>query len=373
MAEAAPTPPPLRVALAGLGFGEKVLLPALRDCSATVPVALWHPRQERLDAACQAADLPGHRDFDDLLADPAIEAVVIATPPAPRFDLARRALEAGKPLLLEKPVALDAHQVEDLQRLALARRLTVAVDFEYRAVPVFQQLAALLEQGVLGEPWLVKLDWLMSSRADPARPWTWYSQAASGGGVLGALGTHAFDLLHWLVGPGTLQAARLSTAIRERPLPAAAPGERSRMAAVDAEDIALLQLELETASGRPLPAQVSLAAVTRPGRGYWIEIYGSEGSVVLGSPNQVDYVHGFKLQQAGPGGTLQELAADPQLAFPQAWPDGRVAPVRRLITWWAQAAREGRPMVPGLAEAALSQRVCDLALVSADTGLRQSL
>jgi predicted dehydrogenase len=128
-------------------------------------------------------------------------AVVIATPPAPRHGLARAALEAGKHLMLEKPVGLNSDEVADLQRLALERGLCVAVDFEYRAVPLFQQLAHLLQEGVLGEPWLVKLDWLMASRADAARPWSWYSSAAAGGGVLGALGTHAFDLLHWLVGP----------------------------------------------------------------------------------------------------------------------------------------------------------------------------
>ena len=354
-------PPPLKVALAGLGFGEKVLLPALRDCPATEPVALWHPRQERLEAACRTADLPGSSDFDALLNNPAIEALVIATPPAPRFDLARRALEAGKHLLLEKPVALDAYQVEELQRLALARRLTVAVDFEYRAVPLFQQLAALLEQGVLGEPWLVKLDWLMSSRADPGRPWTWNSQAASGGGVLGALGTHAFDLLHWLVGPATLQAARLSTAIRERPLPAAATGESSGMARVDAEDIALLQLDLEDRRGRVVPAQINLAAVTRQGRGCWLELYGSEATLVLGSSNQTDYVHGFQLWMARPGEALRLLEPDPTLIWPRTWEDGRIAPVRRLLGWWAAAARQDRPMVPGLTEAVLSQRLCDQA------------
>ena len=363
------SPRPLGVAIAGLGFGEKVHLPALRDCPLTEPVALWHPRQERLDQACTAAELPGFSEFEALLADPRVDALVIATPPEPRMALAEAAIAAGKHLLLEKPVALEAAQIEALQRQAIAAGVCVAVDFEYRAVPAFQQLHALLQSNPVGTPWLVKLDWLMGSRADAARPWNWYSQRAAGGGVLGSLGTHAFDTLHWLLGPTRSLSASRSLAIPHRPL---ADGS-GRLASVDAEDIALLQLELETASGRPLPAQVSLAAVTRPGRGYWIEIYGSEGSVVLGSPNQVDYVHGFKLQQAGPGGTLQELAADPQLAFPHAWPDGRVAPVRRLITWWAQAAREGRPMVPGLAEAALSQRVCDLALVSADTGLRQSL
>jgi predicted dehydrogenase len=120
-----------------------------------------------------------------MLADPAIDAVVIATPPAARFALAQAALRAGKHLLLEKPVALHSDQVLALQKLALQQGCVVAVDFEYRAVPLFQQLAALLAQGALGDPWLVKLDWLMSSRADASRPWSWYSQAAAGGGVLG--------------------------------------------------------------------------------------------------------------------------------------------------------------------------------------------
>ena len=369
MATTTPAARPLRVAVAGLGFGEKVHLPALRQCPLTEPVALWHPRRERLDQACAAAELPGFTEFEALLVDPRVEALVIATPPAARFELAQAAIAAGKHLLLEKPVALDAPQIEELQRQALQAGVTVAVDFEYRAVPLFQQLKQLLAQGAVGSPWLVKLDWLMGSRADAARPWNWYSQRAAGGGVLGSLGTHAIDTLHWLVGPTRSLSALRSLAIPQRPL---ADGS-GRMAAVDAEDIALLQLELEGASGERLPAQLSLASVTRPGRGYWIEIYGSEGSLVLGSGNQTDYVHGFQLWQARQGGVLEEVGADPGLAFPHVWPDGRVAPVQRLIGWWAQAAREGRPMVPGLAEAALSQAVCDAALDAADSGLRQDL
>ena len=347
---------PLRVAIAGLGFGEKVHLIALRDCPLTEPVALWHPRAERLAQACQAHDLPGSSDFEALLADPGIDALVIATPPEPRLAMASAALAAGKPLLLEKPVALEAEAIESLQRLALQRHLAVAVDFEYRAVPVFQQLAALLEQEVLGTPWLVKFDWLMSSRADARRPWSWYSSAAAGGGVLGALGTHAFDILHWLIGPGRDVRGRLSTAIRERPRPDGSGQER-----VDAEDVALIQLELEDRRGRTVPCQLSLASVARNGRGCWLELYGSEATLVLGSDNQSDYVHGFQLWMARPGEPLRPVPADPTLAFARTWEDGRIAPVRRLIGWWAEAVREGRPMVPGLAEAVASQRGCDLA------------
>jgi hypothetical protein len=363
----------LRVAVAGLGFGEQVHLPALAACPLTEPVALWHPRAERLEQACAATGLPGFSSFEALLADPGIDALVIATPPGPRFDLAKAAIAAGKHLLLEKPVALNAEQVQELQRLALAAGVCVGVDFEYRAVPLFQQLAALLQQGAIGTPWLVKLDWLMGSRADPDRPWSWYSQRSAGGGVLGALGTHAFDTLHWLVGPTRALSAQCSTAITERPLAGsrgAKTGADQARGPVDAEDIALVQLDLETASGQVVPAQLSLASVARPGRGYWIEIYGSEGSLVLGSSNQGDYVHGFQLWQARAGEGLQPVEPDPQLAFERTWVDGRVAPVQRILHGWATAVGEAKPLVPGLSEAVLSQACCDLALRSARDGLR---
>lgn len=353
-------PAPLRVAVAGLGFGEKVHLPALRDCPLTEPVALWHPRRARLDQAAADHGLPVYDDFEALLAAPGIDALVIATPPGPRFDLARQALLAGKHLLLEKPVAAATEQVRELQRLALAQRRCVAVDFEYRAVPLFQQLAALLREGVLGEPWLIRFDWLMSSRADASRPHSWYSEVAAGGGVLGSLGTHAFDILHWLVGPTLDLDARLSTAIPERPL---ADGS-GRLVRGDAEDIALIQMQLQDSAGRAVPAQLSLASVCRAGRGCWLELYGSDGTLVLGSDNQADYVHGFQLWHARAGEPLRPLAADPALAFPRTWGDGRIAPVRRLISWWAEAIAAGRPMLPGLAEAVASQHCCDLARAS---------
>ncbi|MBM5827496.1 MAG: Gfo/Idh/MocA family oxidoreductase [Cyanobacteria bacterium M_surface_7_m2_040] len=350
------TPAPLRVAVAGLGFGEQVHLEALKASPQWEPVALWHPRPERLEQALARHGLRGSTEFAALLDDPGIDAVVIATPPGPRFALARAALEAGKHLMLEKPVALDAEQVAELQRLALARGLSVAVDFEYRAVPLFQQLAQLLQQGVLGDPWLVRLDWLMASRADASRPWSWYSSAAEGGGVLGALGTHAFDLLHWLVGPTVELGAQLSTAISQRPHP-----HTKAPTPVDAEDIALIQLQLQGPGQRLVPAQMSLASVTRGGRGCWLELYGSEATLVLGSDNQSDYVHGFGLWIARAGEPLRAVAADPALAFRRTWGDGRIAPVERLHGWWAEAIRARRPMVPGLLEALSSQRCCDQA------------
>lgn len=345
---------PIGVAIAGLGFGEAVHLPALKANPELKPVALWHPRNERLQKACKEHDLTGHNDWSALLADPKVEAIILATPPGPRFELAQKALEAGKHLLLEKPVALHAEQVATLQRLAIGNRLSVAVDFEYRAVPLFMQAKRLLAEGAVGTPWLVKLDWLMSSRANASRPWNWYSQVEAGGGVIGALGTHAFDILHWLFGPTQSINGLLSTSIKERPDP-----KSGGSLEVSSEDVALAQLKLNSIEASDLPAQVSLTAIALQGRGCWLEIYGSKGSILLGSDNQKDYVHGFDLKAAVAGEPLRSISPDADLVFPSKWSDGRIAPVARIQGWWAESIRSGHPMVPGLAEGWASQQVCD--------------
>ena len=342
--------PPLRVAVAGLGFGRKVIVPALRATASTAVTALWHPDPQKATAAAQAEEAQGFSEFSALLEDPHVDAVVVATPPAVRADLARQAMAAGKPVFLEKPVALSAAEVRQLRIQALQSQLICGVDFEYRAVPLFQQLAERVQQGIVGQPWLVKLDWLMSSRADPGRPWSWYARRDQGGGVVGALGVHAFDLLTWLLGPVVSVQAKLSTAVTARPDPTS-----GWLRNCDAEDVALIQLTF----ARGGVAQVTLSSVTRNGRGMWLELYGSDAQVVLGSSNQKDYVHGFTLQVARHGEPLEPRAEESAYGFARTWPDGRIAPVARLLDGWATAVREGRPMVPGLAEGLASQVVAD--------------
>ncbi len=357
------------VAIAGLGFGESVHLPALKASKDLNPVAIWHPRKIRLEESCERNNLIGYGDWPQLLNDPKVNAIVIATPPAPRKQMAIAALEAGKHVLLEKPVALSSEEIAELQRLAINNRLSVAVDFEYRAVPLFMQTKRLLEENVVGQPWLIRLDWLMSSRANKSRPWNWYSQSDLGGGVIGALGTHAFDILHWLCGPSISVSGILSTSIKERHDP-----QTNTLLTVTSEDVAFAHLELSNPNYKSLvPAQVSLSSVSRNGRGFWLEIYGSEGTIFLGSDNQNDYVHGFGLWYAPSGEGLKSISCDKDLIFPKTWSDGRIAPVSRLQDWWAESIRSSQPMIPGLSEAWSSQKVCDKLRESSNSGQKITL
>tara|TARA_Y100001968_G_scaffold332947_1_gene393210 strand:+ start:183 stop:1283 length:1101 start_codon:yes stop_codon:yes gene_type:complete len=358
--------PKIGIAIAGLGFGESVHLPAIINSNYLKPTALWHPKGDQVNTSAAKYDIRAYSNWSELLSEGEIKGIIIATPPKPRFELAKEALLAGKHLLLEKPVALNYTQIEELQRLSINKKLSVAVDFEYRAVPLFMQAKRLLSSQILGKIWLVKFDWIMSSRSNPSRPWTWYSKKEEGGGVLGALGTHAFDILHWLIGPSASVNSYTSTTIKERP-----DMEVKKLRQVTSEDICLSQLELLSIhSNERIPAQVTLSSVSRNGRGCWIEIYGSEGSLILGSDNQKDYVHGFGLWLADKNGPLRNISPDEDINFQRTWTDGRIAPVGRIQNLWAESISYGNPIVPGLAEAVESQKVCDKVKQSAESGLK---
>ncbi len=356
----------IRVGLAGLGFGEKVHLPALYNSKALSPVGIWHPRKERLNKVLQDNNsLSGYKEWSTLINDPNIDAVIIATPPEHRFRLAIEALEAGKHLLLEKPIALNSEEILELQRISIKKRLSVAVDFEYRAVPLFMKAKRIIDENLIGTPWLIKLDWIMSSRADEKRTWNWYSEKEKGGGVIGALGTHAFDILHWFFGPTIEVKGSTSTSIKERFCPIDKTFKK-----VTSEDICLAQLNFSDMNSHSIvPAQVTLSSVSRHGRGFWIEIYGDKGTLILGSDNQKDYVHGFGLSFAEKGKKLYSIKPDDDLNFEKTWEDGRIAPVNRIHSWWAESINSGFPSIPGLSEGLSSQRVCEKLIDSAHSGM----
>ncbi len=356
---------PLRIAIAGLGFGESVHIPASVSNKNIELVGLWHPRPERLKEACNEHKLRAYDTWDDLVNDSNIDGIIIATPPAPRYELALEAIKAGKHLLLEKPICLNSDEVKELHRNALQRNLKIAVDYEYRAVPLFMQAKRIINSKKLEEPYFVKLDWLMSSRANPDRPWNWYSDKDSGGGVLGALGTHAFDMIHWLIGPTHSLSAINSTSIKER---VCTQSKSTRK--VTSEDVSISQLQIKTINNNLIPVQVNLSAVTQQSRGFSLEIYGSNGTLVLSSDNQSDYVHGFGLWYSTKGKVLKNIQPDADISFSKIWTDGRIAPVARIQSWWAQSIKEGTPVIPGLAEGLASQKVCDKIKESNSIGMK---
>ena len=358
------TPQKLRIAIAGLGFGRKIHLEALKESDYLIPTAIYHYKKEKGPSLENETGLNFYHDWETLIKSKDIDGIIIATSPESRFELAKKALENNKHLLLEKPVTLTSEEIEDLQRIALINNLSVCVDFEYRAVPLFLQTKKLIDEKILGKIYLIKLDWLMGSRSDPKRPWNWYSQKEKGGGVIGALGTHAFDMLNWFFGESTKVSGKLSTSIKERSLP-----DSSKLLKVTSEDICIANLEITDSDSTHIPCQVSLSSISKNGRGFSLEVYGSEGSLFLRSENQKDYVHGFNLKFSNKDDKTYNLPADPLYNFEKTWTDGRIAPVKRIHNLWAKSINNQTPVIPGLSEGLISQRICEAIRKSSESGI----
>ena len=351
----------LGVAVAGTGFGEKIHIPGFQAHPDTQVVAVYHRDINKAKAIAQSHHIPQSCDrLEDILALPDVEAVSISTPPFLHYEMAKLALQAGKHLLLEKPTTLSATEARELYQLAVANNVVAMMDFEFRFVPAWQLFAEYLAEDYVGQKRLIKIDWLVSSRADASRPWNWYAQKDKGGGALGAVGSHAFDYISWLFGPVRRLCGQLSTAIPERPDPA----EDGKLKPVDADDTCLVMLELADGT----PCQVCISSVTYQGRGHFVEVYGDRGTLVLGSENQKDYVHGFRLLAAPAGKPLTEVEIPNRLIFSRNYSDGRLAPFIQVVDQWVQGIDAGKAMIPSLGEGVYSQLLMDLTHQSHETG-----
>ncbi|MDR9898398.1 Gfo/Idh/MocA family oxidoreductase [Aetokthonos hydrillicola Thurmond2011] len=343
---------PIGIAVVGTGFGQKVHIPGFQAHPQTRVVAVYHRNIDKAKALAQAHDITYACDrITDIVSLPEVQAVSISTPPFLHYEMAKTVLEAGKHLLLEKPVTLNVDQAKELYQLAQEKGVIATVDFEFRFVPGWQLFYELLSQGYVGSKRLIKIDWLGSSRADATRPWNWYSRQDQGGGALGSLGSHSFDYIHWLFGSVRRLNAHLSTAIQQRPDPVT-----KELISVDSDDTCMVMLELADGT----PCQITISAVVHAKRTHWLEVYGDRGTLVLGSENQKDYIHGFHVWSSQPGSPLTEVEIPNHLLFPKNHADGRVSAFIRLVDQWVQGISQNETIVPSLREGIYSQLLMDL-------------
>ncbi|MFN3927764.1 MAG: Gfo/Idh/MocA family protein [Pseudanabaenaceae cyanobacterium] len=348
------------VGILGTGFGKSVHIPALRSHPYFKVVAIWGRTKATAQQVAEAEGIPYYSDnWQELINLPSVQVVSVTTPPFLHFAQASAALSAGKHVLLEKPVTLNVTEAIALQQLAEDRNLIIGVDFEFRCVPEWRYFHDLLQEGIVGTPRLITIEWLVAGRANPTRQWNWYSQKALGGGALGALASHSFDYIHWLFGKVAGLSAQLVTTIPTRPDSAGNPQP------VDSEDTCSLFLRLVDGT----PINLVISTVTYHGAGHWLAVYGDRGTLKLGSANLKDYIHGFQILQATPDRELLAFTPIPdEYKFTETFRDGRIAPVRAIYDRLANSILNGTPMIPSIQEGIASQRLIDLAQLSAQTG-----
>ena len=152
---------PVRVAVAGCGHWGRNLVRTFHALGALAAVHDPDPGASR--AAAETYGVPV-RSFDDLVADPEVDGVVIAAPAVEHAPLARRALEAGKHAFVEKPLALELADAEEICDLAESRGRVLMVGHLLQYHPAFQALEALIAGGALG-----RLQYVYSNRLNFGR------------------------------------------------------------------------------------------------------------------------------------------------------------------------------------------------------------
>jgi predicted dehydrogenase len=284
--------PPLRVAIAGTGFiGTVHARSAQRAGGRLVGVAA--SSAERSTAAATA--LGAERAFpsaEALTEAHDVDVVHICTPNHLHVELAERALAAGKHVICEKPLALDAESAHRVSEAAAATPGTHAVPFVYRFYPTVREAREHVRAGTTGSLRLMHgtylQDWLLSAEDDN---WRVNEQAGGPSRAFADIGSHWCDLIEFVSGHRIARlVARTMTAHPERrEAPHRTAFERDgeaggagAMRKVETEDIAVVQFETDRgAIGSTVVSQVSPGRKNR----LWLELDGERESLVFDQEN----------------------------------------------------------------------------------------
>jgi len=203
----APSGEPVGTAVVGYGYWGPNLARNVADRPELTLAALCEPDRERAAAFSERhPDVRIYSDLDDVLDDPAVEAVVVATPPRTHHPLAKRALEAGRHVLVEKPLATRAEDAAELVALAEQRELTLMPGHTFVYSPAVNTIRDLIADGVVGDVYFVT-----SSRMNLGK----YQRD----GVVCDLAPHDLSiLLYWLDEP-IVQVAASARSVFQKGVP----------------------------------------------------------------------------------------------------------------------------------------------------------
>ncbi len=141
-------------------------------------------------------------DSDELIHDSEVDAVYIATPPHVHHDYVQQVAKAGKPVYVEKPMALNYQQCIDMNTVCEKAGVPLWVAYYRRALPKFLTIKSLLEKGLIGETRSVMVTFTRPFTHDLGKPLPWRVQPEiAGGGFFMDLGCHTLDFLDFLFGP----------------------------------------------------------------------------------------------------------------------------------------------------------------------------
>lgn len=341
--------------------------------------------REQVDAAARKFGWShAATDWRRVIDDDDIDLVDICAPGDTHAEIAIAALEAGKHVLCEKPLAntvVDAERMTAASVTANEQGVRSMVGFSYRRVPAVTFARQLVREGRLGTIRQVRAQYLQDWLVDAEGPMTWrLDKALAGSGSLGDIGAHAIDMVQFITGQLVADVSgTLETFVTERPLLGRSVGlsgvASSERGKVTVDDVALFTARLRE-PGETTGALGSFEA-TRYATGrknaLRVEISGSAGAIAfdLESMNELQFYDAT--DPAGYQGFRRIIVTEPEHPYMSGWwPTGHTIgyehPFSHQVRDFILDIAEGRAPEPSFAEGLQVQRVLDAVERSAATG-----
>lgn len=177
--------------------------PMYKTTHSSLVAVMRRDRERLLDFARRHGVARTYTDADALIADPEVDIVYIATPPASHRELTLRVLAAGKPVYVEKPMAMTYAECREMIAAADRARQPLFVAYYRRALPYFVKARELLDAGAIGTPLTVEVRYLRPAAPEDrdAAHLPWRLRRETGGeGYFCDMAPHTLDILDFLLG-----------------------------------------------------------------------------------------------------------------------------------------------------------------------------
>lgn len=192
----------IKVGVIGTGFIGPVHVEALKRLSNTEVVALAECSAELAESKAQMLGIEKHYgDYTQLLGNNEIQSVHICSPNYLHFEMAKAALEAGKHVVCEKPLAISVAEAEELVNLAKKKGLVNAVNFNIRYYPLMRQVRTMLQKGDVGDVFAVQGSYLQDWLFHPTDfNWRLEPEESGQSRAVADIGSHWMDLIEHITG-----------------------------------------------------------------------------------------------------------------------------------------------------------------------------
>ena len=265
---------PVGIGIVGTGFARTTQIPGFRDCMGAKIVAIASRNRERAEAVAKEFGIEHvTSDWHELVAHKDVDLVSVVTPPSTHMEITLAALEERKAVLCEKPMAMNAVEAAKMVEKANAAGVLALIDHELRFLNSRRMMRGMLQTGAIGSVRHCNYVFRSDYRTLADRAWDWWSDAAMGGGALGAIGSHVIDSFRWMLSAEVTKVlGMLTTHIKQR------PDKAGGMREVTTDDEAKLLFKL---SGEEVTGAASISVVESGKYENRFEVYGTKGALMV--------------------------------------------------------------------------------------------